>query len=515
MKTHLYLGALLLLITLMVWYVTPGKFAYDWLLILVSLVAAVLYNHYRFTLKSSKLHPLLSLDIVFLTGQSVIGFSVSVMILLGLVQFKDLTWRYPAKNSLLPSVAVSAVGAAAFSVGFMLMRTRSASVLRKLANKPTYVPTFRSPMFVLATAVPGMFLLGVFLIVEGANYIGGRYVGTREIQEVYAVMFWCAQVFLTVAVSAITLTIKRPTDLVNPISGVALGAWLVMLAAFAIHGDRGGIVQCGGPILFVIASRIPKRLGIPAIAAALIGGLVFTSIVRVAREKEERSLSSLVQAITEMDFSESLQDGASNLGGSGLITPVAIAESHAREHTMGKHTINAVLGIAPYSRRTLQGLGVLPEWEFPSSSNYFTFLIIGPQAKWGIGTNATAEFYLEFGIVGVLGGFFIVGVVAAWVQRYANRDRPLDNYHVLHLYCVGLFAIMARYSPTDLIFRNLVYGIVVIIVADRICRLFIKRKRVRKRAVVPAGGPTPLPPTTASLSPSSAPRPMTTEPRVH
>jgi oligosaccharide repeat unit polymerase len=195
-----------------------------------------------------------------------------------------------------------------------------------------------------------------------------------------------------------------------------LGAcfWVLMLFYLGFRGPA----LIAGVVVYTVAQR--KRVNFPkwlpwATAAVL---LIAIPIMRIAREEplDERSLNVSLNGFNVLD-------GPAEMGASirplieitGLVGP--------KNYRYGKTYLSALKGIVP--NLTLR-------WESPATESiddlppsHWLIAVVDPwtyRNNGGMGFSAVAEPYMNFGIAGVIGYFFLVGYLLVRLDRVSIQS---------------------------------------------------------------------------------------------
>ena len=96
---------------------------------------------------------------------------------------------------------------------------------------------------------------------------------------------------------------------------------------------------------------------------------------------------------------------------------------------------------------------------FVGSSSYNTYLALGNDPPLGLGTNAVADIYLSFGIIGVICCFFFLGFIIEKSKRLSKMGNT--NYTIIYYSLVSSSIFMCRNHIFGE-FRTIVWGILII-----------------------------------------------------
>lgn len=428
---------------------------------ILTIVIAVFTNHYVSVHRQKSLIPILCLDIVFLLGLVAVNFSVPAMIALRQIDFSSIQWPMNAGIFYSQYIAVGLLATSGFSCGCLVSFNKGKRVLGTSMAEAKSVPMTIRPIFL---AIPGIILFLDFLIGAGMHYVTGSYNDVSSLEERYDIPFWFARMLLTLSV---TLVVVRSSGVKATFFSfqnlIIFSFYFLAVSMVAVHGDRGGLIMMSPPLLYLLFSKIPRRLWTISIVLFVMIGLVFVAGLRIARNLEQRSLEGIFYSFWEASDQGSVQMAASNIGGSGVLLPVAMKYVESRELANGRLAFMSIAGVIPYSRRFLLESGVLsgsPSWSF-EGANMLTRLVNGTNAKSGTGTTSVAEFYLDFGVFGVFFGHCLLGVMTAYIVARTGRSQNAHMF-VLYIYSIGVFAIMARYSVISFLVREVGYAYIML-----------------------------------------------------
>ena len=442
------------------------------------LLSVFLLNHYLYAIKMSQASPLLSLDVVFLIGLVSMCFSVPLMNALGIQVVSPYLSKYISAYHYSKSLPVALMAALFFSTGFILSRGFTPLATKQSDTRPRKSLT---KYFV----IPGSLLFLYFLVFAGKYYLSGNYNLVYSVDEKYEVPFFVSQILLTLGAIATVIRVKRIRNFFSINNLFLLSPYYALIIILAIHGDRGALIICMSPLLYLFLSRTPKRYATLSLIIGIVIAMLMIGILRTARNQEERGISTIIFVTSEMPLSESVKSAAINIGSSGLLLSVAMEYQEKYGMTMGRFTLNALLGIFPYSRRFLYDTVILTDWKFTQSADLLTYYLLGPQSTSGVGTSTLADLYLEFGWIGVFIGHFLIGWGAGYIQSQGENPRASPGKRILYIFSIGVFAIMARYSAVSSFVRLIGYALIAIYLVQRIIdatrnRNFNSNKNLKK-----------------------------------
>ncbi|MDD4198185.1 MAG: O-antigen ligase [Paludibacter sp.] len=139
------------------------------------------------------------------------------------------------------------------------------------------------------------------------------------------------------------------------------------------------------------------------IGAMLMTFVVFARTISFNEENYFQNAIANVQIASFWDFGSDLIINNRN-----LYTLIDFADSFGQ--TYGLTMLGGLLSPVPFFQGFVcNTFGIPPD--FISSATFNTFLEMGTDSSWGLGSNLVADVYLAFGIVGVIFMFFMLGLL--------------------------------------------------------------------------------------------------------
>jgi hypothetical protein len=119
---------------------------------------------------------------------------------------------------------------------------------------------------------------------------------------------------------------------------------------------------------------------------------------------------------------------------------------------LGFYKVVGIMGIIPFSRGIVfQGTDITT-----STSQVLSEALLSASRTWDVGTNIVSDSYVDFGIFGVLGILFLVGIVSGTISSLAKDDSSSVWFRTFYLVAASLFAELPRYSA-DFPVRTLIW----------------------------------------------------------
>lgn len=230
-----------------------------------------------------------------------------------------------------------------------------------------------------------------------------------------------------------------------------------------LSGDRGPVIYTLLVIFYAYIYLARKRFRFIYILVFFVIGATFVSLLGIARSSD-----------LDMSFSERMLSATNELkedsraGGESTLSPITkeLAFSYLSYEVMVKGMLKdndgfkngayqgvVLVNIIPYASGWLHKEFNLTRDE-TSSSYYATYKYLGTDPSWGLGTNCIGDFYMDWGIVGVLFCMYFVGLLFKWVDNLLFvKDKTYVTPAMLALaFCYASEAIyMPRSNITGLL----------------------------------------------------------------
>lgn len=202
----------------------------------------------------------------------------------------------------------------------------------------------------------------------------------------------------------------------------------VYLVLIALSGDRGPIVYLvlGFLIGYITTTKI-KLSKIYIIIIIIIGASLVTilGIVRSSNVTNVKDIITLKEK--NIRYPKSFSPATTELAGSIFTLHLAVDNiPQSLPHTNGLFLIQNATVIVPGLNSTINKVFEIPPIYF-SSSNLLTFLYLGKDPTWGVGTSCIADTYMDFGYLGVFIIFLLFGVFTRHfeLKTFVKKDSGL------------------------------------------------------------------------------------------
>lgn len=361
------------------------------------------------------------------------------------------------------ALLLSTTGALAYTAGVVFaLRLRGGPLttnrLRGICSiHPRQIPFFQ----VLAL---GLLIVSLLLVVVtgASSMFSGAYTGQSIGNNRQDGSLFLASHFSIVCVSA--LLAASPVKNAPALVGAASGLWWAGM--LILSGDRNSALLILLPMVagYGLWSR---RIGLVTLLALCAVGYIVYEAVEYFRLTPDRTIIGLASAIFSV-FSDRSDTGGFGESSFSLTTTTVRAGLH--EYNYGEapfggwFKIVGLLGVIPFSRSMLE----TPIDGFYTSAQYLTWIVVGADPSWSIGSNIITDLVLDFGAT----GFVLVMGLIGYTLTYARLHLAASiDFSARLLYLVVLTYTLQwpRYS-FDFPARSIVWLIFMLIAV----RLFSK-----------------------------------------
>lgn len=452
-QTLSFIFAFMLLI-LLAFYLLTDVFYYDksvlvgiMLIVGISTLSFLCMKEGNSLLKAQYFSPLY----LFLLGYLVVHFQFYFDILLGNLTESE-SWLF-ITPSLIPKAAmISTIGLLSFYVGYLSHLDNDEVVYIEEEEMQIY------PLNVLILI--SCFLLFFFLNFAGLNYILGGYGGDAQIEvggiaaysELLLQLSFYASMILNVR-NAKTLYVEytfreyvKSYGLFFYIPFVSYNC-MVMLS-----GDRGPMISLIIGYIVSYTYIAKNRIKLPVLLVVLLVGMSFITILGMTRKFSQEGLSfkekiELAFRSETVNSYDSFSPNTAELAGSVRTLHMSInyvPEQHP--YLYGLFQLKYVMAIVPFiSSVTNQVFD--SQSKYKGSASFITWIEQGDYPSSGAGSTCVADFYLDFGLIGVIIGFFFFGWFIQNIEYKLYIQQNISLWlHTLCLYSVVVSLYVARSS---------------------------------------------------------------------
>lgn len=356
------------------------------------------------------------------------------------------------------AVILSLIGTLSFRAGIralpMPMPTPSTEQV-DAARKPSRLDGVSARALALPVFAMQILLIAVYLGFGWQAAGEGRYSGQVAAGPLVEGVYLAIIVLSMVAVALWVLPSSQAAGRSNFLSLAAVIA-VVWATRLLLSGDRNAflliaIVGVGGLVTFRVRTGRWVLIALGVIAIPLYNAI-------------EALRSGRISSV--FDFFSNSGAAAASYGGdtSFNISTIGVRAALARvpeaiDYGYGLYKLIGAAGVIPFIR----GLVIPPGIPYLQSSDVLNDILLGPRARWGVGSNVVVDAYVDFGILAVPILLFALGVFVAFVQRTVTRMPDSPWRSVIYLMTLALIAEIPRYS-LDFPVRPLVWTLMLFFV---------------------------------------------------
>jgi hypothetical protein len=314
-------------------------------------------------------------------------------------------------------LAISSLGLISFFIGYLNKpRTVKNIANRKnlLKNNTNLIPVFLAYLFYF-----------LFFISAG-SYSSGEYSAndasalSSYFYKLFKISFSAAIIIRISYISSLEIadiSFKKYLLLLKkPI--LILLSWFVVFSLFV--GDRG-------PVIYFLTLSIAlyfirwKRFSFVSLFVLVIAGGFFMTLVGEIRQSRFSGASykeRVLESVLSIGSDENTKRYDTQVpGGQTIELASSVRTLNHAIYNVPKHynyqyglfQLRHIYSIVPGFSGILNRLIYDGEKKYDGSSNFITFLIQGENPTYGDGTSIVADFYLDFGVVGVVAGLYFFG----------------------------------------------------------------------------------------------------------
>ncbi len=439
---------------------------YQWNMLILTAIGTV--SFFVIQKEQYKKFQWLSISTIFVLGYLIVFYQ---MILLNLIGYEvphylfKLLWA--SENVINESIGLSTLGLLAFYLGATnIISTKSIKFFNKGNKKTSNNSIFLLLMFA--------YVFYILFVSTAGSYIYGEYTPTDASgasSYFYKLFKISLSAAIIVKVSYITFLENKQLSFKEYLSyfGKPLLILLFWFIAFSLFvGDRGPIIYFALLAFGIYFLRWKKISLLRAIVFLFILSTLLTIVgeIRQSRFSGVGYIDRMVNVFSGYGSNDNVIKGFdANVPGSGTIE---LAFSvHTLNHAIynvpdnysyayGAFQLQYIVSIVPGLSGIISPLLFGDATEYYGSSKFITYLVQGKNPTHGNGSSVVADFYLDFGVYGVIIGMFLFGY---FVRK--NEYKLFFGYQKLTLVWIAtlIFFSQALYlsrSSIGLVFSNIV-----------------------------------------------------------
>lgn len=431
---------------------------------------------------------LISPSNVLLFGLLVVNLQIIIDILFGLGTLGDYIGTLGSSRYTFPLLHLSLLSITSYLLGAyhgVLPRLKQARSDRDVSYDTSLW------MFLMTS----VFFIFLYKIDVDSFFWGRDYARSGAFdrkQNDYASFETLLNVLFVIYVSVRSIVFRRASYLKNKklllyLKSFPLLFWVVFISYLilrAMSGDRGFVIYNLILLFFGVSLAIQRRVSTYVLLFALFLGVsltVFLGITRSQRgsvsflDRIEYALDDFKGSPTRDTSPPTILSGTQELARSVKCNYIAMdaIQGDGVNYTLGRYSLFGVLTSLPGSYTIMSLLGVNPRDYL--SAEFITINGLGHRYDLGLGTSAFAEFYLEFGILGLLGGFYLLGWLFKVVDHVLTSSFQYQAWvyvFVLSLSSISIY--IPRHSFAQAV-GTAIYAVIIFLLISTLASLFFKK----------------------------------------
>lgn len=406
---------------------------------------------------------------IFLLGFIIVHFQFYLDFVLGFLSKSDFRIWIEHKV-VLKSFILSICGLLSFLIGYEIVKTN------KLAKHIEDIKENFSTSFLSYFSL--IFLLAFYATVD-PRYLLGFYGQVELSPEANYAQFGFQVVTFAVLIQNVrnafgkenTNTITFKKYIFSTQGSFISSIILIYLLSVLLSGDRGPLISMSlcylAGYLFLTKFKFKKPIFFGGI---LLGAFLVTMLGQVRlMDKNISFVERLIMAISGegvvspvIGESRSILPQTKELATS--VRTLHLATSYVPENhnfMYGRFQVQQILGIIPFGTEFKNLLFDDLSYQYTGSGQFVTWVEQGDRRFYGLGTTCIADFYLDFGLFGVIFGMFFFGIMIrkSELAIYENRLPSIS----LHVFSFVYLAFSLYISRSTVLFNLKLCAFIIIV----------------------------------------------------
>lgn len=320
--------------------------------------------------------------------------------------------------------------------------------------------------------------IDVSSFISGAIYHGsGAYDRSVDGSSRWEMLF---DVFMTIVLSINTYKLKKnkqQISFVKYIRSFPLMFTLIVLTYLILRllsGDRGPVIYTVLLILFSYAyvAKINVKF-IKVLLALFLAAFMMTLLNSIRMQDSSLNLKErLEEAINYMKYEHEISTISPytyELAQSVLCNYIAVSDidESVTEFQYGKYNLMELIGAVPGSSTIVYKLFKV-DISKETTAEYVTKSYFGQYYPYGLGTTALVDFYLDFGVLGVVLGFLLLGLLFQKIDDILLMQKNVSLVMMIATLKIASMAIYIPRSSFSFVLSKVGYTVLIFIVINKI-----------------------------------------------
>lgn len=370
----------------------------------------------------------LRFDFVFLIGYFIVHFQSSLLYAIGL---DEQVIPHPWVNIEVVNYAtwLSLIAILFWFIGTALVSEKKYYLSSKIELNNIFVDRL-SPMIDKVIIVS----FALFIVVAGSALFSGTYDGGQSWGAGAGYFYLLLTFSIYLRTIYFVLSLEKKTSIKQTVkvlmtNKIYVVSLLFFVLIFLSVGDRGPIVSVV-LLFFTLYGLYVKPFSFKTVTASIVIAALLMTILGLGRTRIADNLGSqgiIERGYTALISSDEIIIPSAELAGSNRILFAALDNVPERyPYLYGKSFVinfSAALPI-PGVTKLFTDLLEIPKYQ-STTTQYFTYILIGANPTWGAGSEVVADVYVNFGILGIPIVFFLFGLVCA---RYSFASEHFGKH---------------------------------------------------------------------------------------
>ncbi|WP_212905485.1 O-antigen polymerase [Capnocytophaga stomatis] len=372
---------------------------------------------------------------LFIIGFIIVHFQMYIDFLLGLISEQN-SFLFINNNITMKALLISSIAFNSYLFGYSLKNDNENYYTHLTTNKD-FSNVLNTKTLLYVTVIS----LILFFITVDKSYLAGNYgkVEKGGLAGTLGLIFQCGVSALLV-INAQNLIIQKGFGVSLKTAFLFLRREIILLCIFTlstmVSGERNILIFnflfLVGILLYITKLRLSK---LQIFLFMCIASFCISLLGAARRFRDEGTFFEKINLAFndeyEGNYPDSFFNSTKELAGSGRTLNIAVdaIESGAAEHTYGLFAIQDLMLLIPSLKGSVISLFGIPGF-LTSSSHYLTYINLGANATWGVGSSCVADTYLDFGLFGVGIVFFLFGFFTRKLELIMYR-KQIANFFVL------------------------------------------------------------------------------------
>lgn len=403
-------------------------------------------------------------------GLIIVNFQFPLDLILGYDDGSD-SFIWINSSAVTKSIILAVIGLVSFLLGYLFYESHK-EIKKIEIERPV------SSFFLIIISV--FFLVTYFLTVNPLYLVGAYGKVEMGLTAGYAVIGFNLLITATIIQKTRNFLLLKQIpsnfgDYLKKIGFSTIFIIAIYLISVLLSGDRGPFMYFGILILASFCFVTKKRFSLKNMLFFLFFGAFFITLLGIVRAQDSNyhNFSERVRLALSDDRNkvESISPQTREMAASirTLIASVYnVPEKY--DYVYGRFQFQQLTYSVPF----LSNLSYLifddTSAKYSTSSSYITWLIQGEFPSYGDGSNCIADFYLDFGVLGVIVGMCFFG----FYMRYAELSLYSENLPSLFAHVFSLvYLCSAIYIARGMVlfeFSNVIKILIILIINQKISR---------------------------------------------